>query len=89
MCGEFNLYKLDYAISEKQNNRCIVQIVYKTNTSETNVEQILSVIIHKNFANVLLVKLRCFEHTEQPDGRGKEGSEQSESDIEGTKSDED
>jgi hypothetical protein len=89
VCGEFDLYKLDYSIGEKQNNRCIVQVVNKTNASEAYVKQVLSMVIQEHFAKVLLAKLRSFKHTEQPDCRGEEGGEESESDVEWTESDED
>ena len=70
VCGKFYLYKLHYAVGEKQNNGCVVQVVNKTNASETYVEQVLSVIIHENFPKVLLVELGSFEHTQQPDSGG-------------------
>jgi hypothetical protein len=62
--GKFNLEEFNYVECEKEGNRGIVQIVYKTERTKTDIEYILSVIIYKYFSEILLIELRSFKDSQ-------------------------
>ena len=62
---EFDLNELNYVEREEQDHRCIVKIVDKSYRTKTDVQNVLTMVIHEHFSKILFVELRPFEYPEQ------------------------
>lgn len=84
---EFYLDELDDSVGEEEDYGGVVDVVYKSNTAETDVKEVLTVVVLENFGQILFAKLWLFEHSQDTNERGQEGSKEGKADIEGTNND--
>lgn len=85
---EFDLDKLDDAIGEEEYNGCLIQIIDISYSPESDVEDVLAVIIGEDSSEVLGVELRSLAYPQHSDERGEEGDGEREAHVEETHEDE-
>lgn len=62
---KFNLNELDDIVRKEKNDRSIVKIIDESQWSYANVKHILTVVVHQNASQVLLVPLRGLQHSKK------------------------
>ena len=62
---QFEFDEFDNVEGEEEHNGRVVQVVRETNGSKGHVQNVLTMIVEKNFTQVLLVELRAFAHSEK------------------------